>query len=121
MHTDTESPLLSSPCSILGQSLWRPYAHLYPDYIELTGWRWTGRTTRRIALTRIEHIRWWGGKRDVNFELTLHDGAFIALYLHQSAGTWNYTLRRLKKQERNENVASPAERALSNRVGIPTS
>lgn len=51
---------------------------------------------RRIPLASIQQVRWWGGKCDVNLELTLEGGRVVALYLQESAGTWNYTLRRLR-------------------------
>lgn len=91
-------PLLCSPCSIFGQSLWWSRAQLYPTHIELSGWSWTGRTVRRIPLSTIRHVRWWGGKKDVNLELTLEEDALVALYLEESAGTWHYTLRRLRRK-----------------------
>lgn len=102
----TDAPLLCSPCSIFGHSLWRSRARLYPTHIVLSGWSWTGRTERRIPLTAIAAVRWWGGKEDVNLELTLDDGRVVALYLTESAGTWNYTLRRLRA-----NAEAPAPSA----------
>jgi len=124
-----DPPLLCSPCSIFGQSLWWSRALLHPTHIELSGWSWTGRTVRRIPLSAIQHVRWWGGKEDINLELTLESGALVALYLEESAGTWNYTLRRLRAsgaeseaspstvQHTSSSDASP-ERTTPHRVGI---
>jgi hypothetical protein len=96
LHMATDDPLLCSPCSMLGEPLWRSRARLYPTYIELSGWSWTGRTVYRLPIETIQHVRWWGGKRDINLEITLASGKVVALYLEESAGTWNYTLRRLR-------------------------
>lgn len=79
-------------------SLWRSRARLYPTHIELSGWTWTGRVVRRVPLSAIASVRWWGGKQDINLELTLANGGLVALYLEESAGTWNYTLRRLRME-----------------------
>ena len=84
---------------MLGEPLWRSRARLYPTYIELSGWSWTGRTVHRLSIETIQHVRWWGGKRDINLEITLASGAVVALYLEESAGTWNYTLRRLLRAQ----------------------
>ncbi|WP_098062417.1 hypothetical protein [Longimonas halophila] len=94
----TDDPLLCSSCSMLGEPLWRSRARLYPTYIELSGWSWTGRTVYRLPIETIQHVRWWGGKRDINLEITLASGKIVALYLEESAGTWNYTLRRLREE-----------------------
>lgn len=127
------TPLLCSSCSILGLSLWRSRARLYPTHVELSGWSWTGRTVRRIPLDSIQQVRWWGGKCDVNLELTLEDGRIVALYLQESAGTWNYTLRRLRTNAEQPNpepasphdsstsAPSPSERTAPHRVGVATS
>jgi hypothetical protein len=101
-----DTPLLRSSCSILGTPLWRSRAHLYETYIELSGWTWTGRVVRRVSLETIASVRWWGGKCDINLELTLNDGRVVALYLEESAGTWNYTLRRLLRVRKQESSPS---------------
>ena len=95
-------------------------AQLFPTHIELAGWSWSGHTVHQIPLDRIANVRWWGGKQDVNFELTLESGHIVAIYLQESAGTWNYTLRRLQKKGKQLDDSSMTERPSSNGVGVPT-
>lgn len=113
LHMDSDTPLLCSSCSILGKPLWRTRARLYRTHIELSGWSWTGQTVHRVPLDSVESVRWWGGKQDINLELTLTGGAVVALYLEESAGTWNYTLRRLRTQSASEEGARSTGRATS--------
>ena len=75
---------------------------LYPTHIEIKGWTWSGRISRRIPLHEVTQIRWWAGVSGkssrrllpVNLELTLEDTRFF-IYLHEKSGIWYYTLRRL--------------------------
>lgn len=115
---DAASPLLQSPCSIFSSSLWLTRARLYRTHIELSGWTWSGRVLHRIPLPKIAHIRWWGGKEDVNLELTLNDDRIVALYLREGVGIWNYTLRRFCKNCASPSSAGGMERTTLNRVGL---
>ena len=104
--TDSNAPLLHSRCLIADGSSLLTSAYLYPTHIEIKGWTWSGRVSRRISLHEVTQIRWWAGvngksKRrllPVNLELTLEDTRFF-IYLHEKSGIWYYTLRRLCKTD----------------------
>jgi len=89
----TATPILSTRCSIPGLLLWFGRAELYADRVRLVGWTWNGRYHRSIALDRIDRVRWWAVREDVNFLIHLEDGAGLPLQLHQKAGLWNHELR----------------------------
>lgn len=82
--TDSNAPLLHSRCLIADGSSLLTSAYLYPTHIEIKGWTWSGRVSRRISLHEVTQIRWWAGvngksKRrllPVNLELTLEDTRF---------------------------------------------
>lgn len=86
------SPVLSTRCTLPGLLLWFGRAELYPRCIRLVGWTWSGRFERTISLDRIERVRWWAVREDVNFLLHLADGRGVALQLYRNAGLWNHEL-----------------------------
>jgi len=91
-------PLLSTRCKLPGRSLWFSRAHLHEDHIEISGWNWKGRFSRRIRLSNIDRFQWWAVLNDVNFLLHLKDGAPVPLQLLRSAGTWSCKLHELLGQ-----------------------
>lgn len=92
------TPILSTPCSWPGCSLWFAKAFLFRDCVRLEGWSWTGRQARRIPLDEIERVRWWGVSDGVNFMLCLDGGERLPLRLERGAGTWNCKIHDLLDQ-----------------------
>jgi hypothetical protein len=91
-------PILSTPCSWPGCSLWFAKALLFRDHVRLEGWSWTGRQARRIPLDEVERVRWWGVSDGVNFMLCLEGGERLPLRLDRGAGTWNCKIHDLLDQ-----------------------
>lgn len=89
----TATPILSTRCTLPGQLLWFGRAELYADCIRLVGWTWSGRYQRTIDLDRVDRVRWWAVREDVNFLVHLENGRGLPLQLHQHAGLWNHELR----------------------------
>ena len=99
MSTERQSsPILCTRCKLPGRNLWFARAMLYENYIEVSGWTWSGRQTRRIDLEEVDRFQWWAVLDDVNFLLHLEDGASVPMQLLRSAGTWNCKLHELLGQ-----------------------
>lgn len=93
--------ILQSFCRIPGFRLLYSQVRLFPDWLVLSGWGFTGRYYRRIALADIDQVEWfeqvWG-----NSTLLVHiaDDTRVRVRLRR-AGLWKYAIEeRLTSREK---------------------
>lgn len=93
--SSSQRPLLSSSCSLPERTLWFGKIKLFDDHIFLTGWRWTGRYTRRFELDKLERVQWWSVPEGVNFMFHLENGKRFPLRIEEGAGLWHWKLKEM--------------------------
>jgi len=91
-------PTYRHPCTLPDRSLWFGQASLYDEHIVIEGWTWRGRYRREIPIRRIESVNWRSRLQGPNLELTLCDGATVAVRLQKGVGLWNAKLHALLGQ-----------------------
>lgn len=80
--SDSATPLRSGRFSFQRPTLIWPRLHLYPDRLELSGWRWFGRYRRPIPFRRILQVDTTNGALVV----WLMDGQALRLSVEDAAG-----------------------------------
>jgi len=75
-------PHIQSPFRFRDPMLFRAKAHLTDEAIELTGWHWHGRYTRRIPLAEVLHA---DARTRQDLVLWLVGGEVVRLHLEQAA------------------------------------
>ena len=78
---DDASPLRTSRVSFQQPALWWPRLHLYPDRLELTGWRWFERYRRTLPVRDILQV----DASDEVLVVWLSDGRALRLAVDDAA------------------------------------
>lgn len=73
MQPSNREPILSSNLSLTDRSLWFGTLELYPDFLSISGWQWTGPFERHIPIDDIKKIVKGGGHEGPNLFIQTED------------------------------------------------
>ena len=99
-------PTLSSPVTLLDQTLWFGEIRLQDNEITVSGWTWTGPFRRRIPIRKIMVFETWaGGKGDNYFRMMVDGGNPVRGQIGSGIGLWEMRIEAdgrvdLKRQHR---------------------
>lgn len=89
------SPILVSKVSLPDRTLWFGRAELYRDHISISGWHWTGRLEKYIALNDLTQVETWSHSNGPNVILHTNEQD-LALRIKRGIMLWHWKLKELR-------------------------
>lgn len=84
----TTDAKLSSSVTLTDQSLWFGKMELHENAILISGWSWSGPTTKRIPLATLVLFETWSERDGTNFRLEIDGGPPIRGRIKERLGLW---------------------------------
>ncbi len=95
---------MNARCRLPDRCLFLGRARLFPEWIRVTGWTWTGRYDRQIPLAEMRSVAWFAGPgRQNGLVFEMRDDSRIPLLLNGSL-LWKFALERHLQQKRSFTV-----------------